>query len=101
MRPRVGEALGSGVVLVDDDEFCFLLFWVGFKVAADEIAIPLPVVFAVGCGVDAYVSAAMVDIVLQGLFFFGAEYLAGGVEEDEGGIFFQDLFTEPGGVGGG
>jgi hypothetical protein len=49
---------------------------------------------------DADEAAAMADIFLQGFFFFGPKTFPVGSEEDEGCIFAQDLWAEPGGVGG-
>src|SRR5271170_8224908 len=72
-----------------------------FEISAYEIAVPLPVVFAIRCGMDADEAAAMVDVILQGLFLFWPKDLAGGAEENERCIFPEDLTAKPGGVGGG
>jgi hypothetical protein len=56
------------------------------EVSAYEVAIPLPVIFTIRRGMDADETTAMMDIFLQGFFFFGAENLTGRVEEDEGSI---------------
>src|SRR5579863_10436738 len=100
MGPGVGESLRGGVGFVDNKEPGFLLFGVRFKIAPDEVAVPLPVVFAVGGGVDADETAAMADIVLQCGLFPRAENFAGRAEEDQGGVFAEDLRAEPGRVNG-
>jgi hypothetical protein len=46
-------------------------------------------------------AAAVMDIILQGLFFFGPKDLTGWAQEDERCVFPEDLAAEPGGVGGG
>src|ERR1700722_1787492 len=96
MRPGVGKALGGGIVFVDDVEGRLLLFGMRAEVSAYQVAIPLPVIFTIRRGMDADETAAMMDIFLQGFFFFGAENLTGWVEEDEGSISAQDLRAEPG-----
>jgi hypothetical protein len=64
MGPGVGEALRGGVGRIDDQEPRLLLLRVGFEIAAHKVTIPLPVVLAVGSGVDADEAAAMMDIIL-------------------------------------
>src|SRR5579862_5899051 len=100
MGPGVGESLRGGVGFVDNKEPGFLLFGVRFKIAPDEVAVPLPVVFAVSSGVDADETAAMMDIVLQCGLFPWAENFAGRAEEDQRSVFAEDLSTEPGRVNG-
>src|SRR5580658_2846779 len=99
MGPGVGEALRGGIGLIDDKEpRLLLLIGMRFEIAAYEVAVPLPVVFAVGCGVDADEAAAVMDIVLQCGLFLRAENFAGRTEEDEGCVFAEDFRAEPGRV---
>src|SRR5260370_42669998 len=93
--------MGGAVVIGYEDEFCFGLCGMGFEVAAYQVAIPLPVVFADSGSVDADEATAVADIILQGFFFFGAEDRSGRAEKNERGIFFQRLLAKPGGVSGG
>src|ERR1700722_56838 len=101
MGPGVGEALRSGVGLIDDKEPGFLLFGVRFEIAAHEVAVPLPIILAVRGGVDADKAAAVTNIALQGFFLLWPEDFSGWAQENEGGVFAKNLWAEPGGVGGG
>jgi len=99
MGPGIGETLCGRVSLVDDKEPGFLLFRVRFEITAHEVAVPLPVILAVGGGMDTDEAAAVSDIALQGFFFFWSEDLSGWAQENEGCVFAQDLWAKPGGVG--
>ncbi|MEN9358489.1 MAG: hypothetical protein RL095_24 [Verrucomicrobiota bacterium] len=78
-----------------------LLGGVGGELAADEAGVPGPVVFGVGCGVNAGVAAAGLDVGLEGLLLFAVENIHGGGEEDDAAEALELGAGESGGVLGG
>ena len=54
------------------------------EIATRQAAIPFPVIFRIGGGVDAHITPARLDIALEIGFLVSREQVAGRTEEDDG-----------------
>src|SRR3546814_10053803 len=54
------------------------------KIGAHQLAIPSPVVFRIGCRMDADKSATCLYIPFKGGFLGGIKNIAGGIQENNG-----------------
>src|SRR5699024_1620641 len=82
--PRHRQVVGGGVHVVDDVHVGVgRSRRVAGEVGADELAVPGPVVLGVARGVDAGVTAAVLDVSLEGGLLLIVEHVAGGGEPDD------------------
>lgn len=76
----------------------FLNRWMTAESRADELAVPRPIVFGVGCGMYAYESASSIDVALKGFLLRIAQHVARGIEKDHHAVARQTVIRKAVGV---
>ena len=100
-RPGVGQHRGRRMGRVADEERAgahVRVARMAHEVAADEAAVPGPVVLRVGRRVDADKPAARLDVAHEGDLLRVVQHVARGVEEDDGPVGGQRVVVEHGRV---
>src|SRR5690349_2685264 len=95
--PFVGKRIGRRVFVVDRQEIGgshVRVVGVAGEIGAGQFAIPRPIVFRVGGGVYAQVSATRLDEAFKIVLLLLVEHIAGGAQEDHGVVTLQVLFIE-------
>ena len=68
------------------------------EVGSHKFAVPGPVVFGIGSGVDANITTTCMDIAFKSGLLAVIEYFASSEEEDDGVVLFEVGVSEGGGI---
>src|SRR4029078_1900486 len=90
--------LRGNIRLINHLNFCLLWFRVAIKISTNQSAIPTPIVLGISGGVNAYKSAARLDISFEIGLLITIQDILCCVEEYYSSVIFKAILVEIGGV---